>query len=170
MSRRIWKLSLIGAPGTGKSSIISRIVYDTDAAGTTARGLLTKKIKVKKGGHNLDFEFIFQEIDGLEGDAKQIAGSSGIVLIFDVTQPMDGAEVNRFAKFLGGLEKKPMIFLAANKIDRKYEAVTWQEDLEPIASSLDAPLYMISSRQSDTVSEMITDIAIRLLERKNEKR
>ena len=169
-SRRIWKLSLMGAPGAGKSSIISRIVYDTDASGSTVRGLLTKKIKVPHNGKMLDFEFIFQEIDNMDDGTKFIAGSSGIILIFDVTQSMNASEVDKLAKFINSLEKKPLIFIAANKIDRKYEAVTWQEDLGPLAKSMDAPLYMISSRMPDTVSTMIRDIAIILMEKKNEKR
>ena len=169
-SRRIWKLSLIGAPGTGKSSIISRIVFDTDASGTTMRGLLTKKIKVPYNGSTLDFEFIFQEIDSMDGDAKLIAGSSGIILVFDVTQALNISEVNRFAKFIKGLEKNPPVFIAANKIDRKYEAITWHEDLEPLSRIMDASIYMVSSRMSDTVSNMVKDIAIKLMEKKNDKR
>ena len=78
--------------------------------------------------------------------------------------------LNRFAKFINGMEKRLPIFIAANKIDRKYEAVTWQEDLEPLASTMDASIYMISSRVSDTVSSMMKDIAIKLMEKKNEKR
>ena len=106
----------------------------------------------------------------MDGDAKLIAGSSGIILVFDVTQALNVSEVNRFAKFIKGLEKKPPVFIAANKIDRKYEAITWHEDLEPLSRTMDASIYMISSRMSDTVSNMVKDIAVKLMEKKNDKR
>ncbi len=168
-SRFIWKVSVVGTSGSGKSSLISRIVYDSDSGSLENRGLLRKKISVNYKGKTVENEFIFQEIDGFMENEKIMSGSSAIIMVTDVTKTLNEGEIRKFVRFVSILERKPYLILAATKIDRKYEAVTWQEDLEPLSNSYKIPVYMVSAKMPETVRKMLEDIAQTLLERKNGK-
>ena len=63
-----------------------------------------------------------------------------------------------------------LLILAANKVDRKYEAVTWKEDLEPMAKKFGLNLYMVSAKQPETVNNMVNGISRLLIGRINGKR
>ncbi|MCL4345903.1 MAG: GTPase domain-containing protein [Candidatus Thermoplasmatota archaeon] len=168
-SRFIWKVSVVGTSGSGKSSLISRIVYDSDNGNFGNKGLLRKKISVNYDGKQVESEFIIQEIDGFVENEKIMSGSSVIIIVADVTKELNEKEIHKFIKFVSILDRKPLMVISATKIDRKYEAVTWQEDLEPLSKEYNVPVYMVSSRIPDTVKKMTDDIVIRLLERKNGK-
>ncbi|MGP6206645.1 GTPase domain-containing protein [Cuniculiplasma sp. SKW3] len=168
-SRFIWKVSVVGTSGSGKSSLISRIVYDSDNGGIGNRGLLRKKINITYDGKPVESEFIIQEIDGFIENEKIMSGSSAIIIVTDVTRELNEREIQKFIKFISILERKPLMVIAATKIDRKYEAVTWQEDLDPISKTYKVPVYMVSARMPETVKKMTEDIATKLLDRKNGK-
>ena len=42
--RVTWKITVLGQPDAGKSSLISRIVYDSDSGVIKQRGLIKKKM------------------------------------------------------------------------------------------------------------------------------
>ena len=72
--------------------------------------------------------------------------------------------------FISNFGKNPLIFIAGSKIDRRYEAKIWEEDLEPLKKNQTTKLYMVSSRQSETVKSMLNDIAVSLLKRTLERK
>jgi GTPase SAR1 family protein len=164
--RLMWKVSLVGDTESGKSSLISRIVFDSEAGSFINKGLLRKKVSFDDDGKTYHAELIFQEIDGFPENEKLLAGSSAIVIVVDVTKKLNEGEITKFIK---NTQKKGLLILAANKVDRKYEAVTWKEDLEPMAKKFGLNLYMVSARQPESVNNMVNGISRLLIGRINGK-
>jgi predicted GTPase len=162
----MWKVSVVGSAESGKSSIISRIVFDSDVGNFMGKGLLRKKITVDREGKTNQAELIFQEIDGFPENEKLLAGSAAIIVVIDVTKKVQTNEIENFIKVT---RKKQLIILAANKIDRKYEAVTWSDELEPFAQKMDVELFLVSSKMPETVLKMIQKVASDLMGKLNGK-
>lgn len=165
-SRYIWKVTFVGKSDAGKSSIIARLVFDSDAGNFMGKGLLKKKIGVTLGETKSHAELMINEVDGYPADVKSISGSAAVLIVVDVTKRFDQQEIT---KFLKGMNDKTEVALVANKIDRKYEAQTWVEELEPFAKKNNIGLYMVSSKSSDSVNGMMQKIANNLLVRVNGK-
>ncbi len=164
--RFIWKLTFVGEPTTGKSSLIARIVFDSEAGNFIGKGLLRKKIAFPSGDHNAQAEFIIQEVDGFPSDNKILIGSAAILIVVDITRKFESEKISKFIK---GVNGKVQIGLVANKIDRKFEAMTWVEELEPFAKKNNVSLYMVSSKASQDVNSMMQSIAQSLMVRINGK-
>ncbi|MCL4323703.1 MAG: GTPase domain-containing protein [Candidatus Thermoplasmatota archaeon] len=164
--RLMWKVSLVGGLESGKSSLISRIVFDSETGNFINKGLLRKKVSFQENGKDYHAELILQEISGFPTNEKLLAGSSAIIIVVDVTKKMNEQEIINFIRLT---QKRGLIIMAANKVDRKYEAVTWKEDLEPIAKKFDLDLYMVSAKQPDTVNNMVNGISRLLIGRINGK-
>ena len=96
--RLMWKVSLVGDTESGKSSLISRIVFDSEAGSFINKGLLRKKVSFEDDGKNYHAELIFQEIDGFPDNEKLLAGSSAIIIVVDVTKKLNEGEVTKFIK------------------------------------------------------------------------
>ncbi len=164
--RFIWKITFVGEPDTGKSSIVSRIVFDSEVGNFSGKGLLRKKVSFSSGNEKKQAEFIIQEVDGFPSDNKVLIGSAAILIVVDVTKKFQPDKISRF---ISGVDKKLEVCIVANKIDLKYEALTWLEELEPFAKKNHVSLYMVSSRVSDSVNSMIQEVAQKLMVRVNGK-
>ena len=169
-TRLTWKVSVIGEPGSGKSSLISRMAYDSDSVSGSLRGLIRKKLNVVYEGEPRNVEFLFQEIEGFAGADNLLSSSNGVIIVVDITNPVDLKGLAKFIDFISNFGKNPLIFIVGSKIDRRYEAKIWEEDLEPLKKNQNTKLYMVSSRQSETVKNMLNDIAVSLLKRTLERK
>lgn len=169
-TRLTWKVSVIGEPGSGKSSLISRMAYDSDSVSGSLRGLIRKKMNVVYNGETRNVEFLFQEIDGFTGADNLLSSSNGVIIVVDITNPVDLKSLVKFVDFISNFGKNPLIFIAGSKADRRYEAKIWEEDLEPLRKTPTTKLYMVSSRQPDTVKNMLNDIGVSLLKRTLERK
>ena len=169
-NRLTWKVSVIGQPGSGKSSLISRMAYDSDSAAGVMRGLVRKKLNAELNGETRNVEFLFQEIDGFSGSDNLIASANGVIIVVDITNPVDFDELTKFINFISNFGKKPLIFIAGSKLDRRYEAKIWEKDLEPLKKNGISKIYMVSSRQPETVKSMLNDVAASLLMRTMERK
>jgi len=165
-NRLIWKITILGEPDTGKSSIISRIVFDSEVGKSSGKGLLRKKVSFSSVNQQKQAEFIIQELDGFPVNHKGLVGSSAILVVVDVTKKF---EPSKISTFIEGIENKPEVCIVANKIDLKYEALTWIEELEPFAKKHKIDLYMVTSKESDSVNTMIQGVAKKLMVRVNGK-
>ncbi|MGC8609047.1 MAG: GTPase domain-containing protein, partial [Thermoplasmata archaeon] len=111
----------MGSKGSGKSSIISSLIYG-DFSITPAKPLLKKTITKDVNGKKVIIDILFQEAN--ENYEKQILNSTAIILVVDIT---DEKSYNYAKSILPEInsQKKSPIFLVANKLDLKYEAVIW---------------------------------------------
>ena len=150
LNGRIRKVTVIGAPGVGKTSLIRRYVYGRFSNGVEqADGSTVYRKRLPSG------ELIIWELGSGEQNPEAILrGSSGVVVVLDVTDETTLEWAEEALPYVAGLLPGRPIAIAGNKCDMKYAARLWREDMEPLAARWDAALYMTSARTGENVAEV----------------
>ena len=58
-TRVVWKVSVLGPDGSGKSSLISRIIYDSDSPDIQPRSILKKSLSINDKGKKILVDLLF---------------------------------------------------------------------------------------------------------------
>lgn len=165
VDRATWKISVVGPRGVGKSSLISRIVYDSDVAASQQRALVKKKMSLTFEGKKIIADLLFQELDGDEEVDKLLVGSNAIIVVADITNKKTIGDANSIIKYAINFEKKPLVILAGTKLDLKYEAEIWEEDFNGLKEDYGINYFLISSKNSQAVNELVEYLTTQLLDR-----
>jgi|Deesub1362A_J573_1020465.scaffolds.fasta_scaffold02790_3 hypothetical protein len=154
LNGRIRKVTVIGAQGVGKTSLIRRYVYGRFSNGVEQGGESAVYRKRLSAG-----ELIIWELGTEEQNPEAILrGSSGVVVVLDVTDEATLEWANEVLPYVSSLLPGRPIAIAGNKCDMKYAARLWRDDIEPIASRWNAALYMTSARTGENVAEVFAHI------------
>lgn len=165
MDRVTWKISVAGVGETGKTSLISRIVYGSDGSSGPIKALFRKRLNLSYKSNKLVADLLFQEIND-DSDAERMLPSSNLILV--VADIMSGeslqyaSDIIMYAK---NFEKKPPVVLVGTKTDLRYEAVLWTEDFEKVSKKLGVAFYLVSAKTGDKVPEMMDQVVDLMLER-----
>ena len=165
VDRATWKISVVGPRGVGKSSLISRIVYDTDSVGSQQRALVKKKMALESEGRKVIADLLFQELDGDEEVDKLMVGSNAIIVVSDITDKNSLEIADSIIKYARNFEKKPLVVLAGTKLDLKYEAQVWEEDFNRLKDDYGIDYFVTSSRNSQAVDDLVKYLTGQLLDR-----
>lgn len=169
-ARVIWKISVVGPKGIGKSSLISRIVYDSDSALGPQRALVKKKVTVNYENEKIISDLLFQELDETDDVDRLIPGSNVIIIVADVTESESIADAEEIIKFSQNFEVNPLIVLVGTKLDRKYEAKIWEEDFNKLRKKYGVQYFIVSAKTNENIDEMMSYITDKLLEKYFSKR
>ncbi len=165
MDRVTWKISVAGMDDTGKTSLISRIVYGSDGSSGPVKVLLRKKVTLTYKNNKLVADLLFQEINN-DTDAERMLPSSNLIIVVADIMSRAGLEyASDIIPYTKNFEKKPPVVLVGTKTDLRYEAELWTEDFEKVSRKLDVPFFLVSSRTGDKVAEMMDHILELMLER-----
>ncbi len=168
--RVTWKISIIGAVGTGKSSLISRIVYDSDSAIGLRKQIARKKLMLDYGGSRVNADLLFIESEEGIDTEKLVSGSNVIITTADLTNRKSLSEAESILGNLDRSESPAVKIVAGTKLDRKYEAVLWDEDFQKLEKKYGIKYFFVSSRDAASVKEMMQYIINELLQRFYAKR
>ncbi len=162
--RVAWKIAVLGQPESGKSSLVSRIVYDTDSGPTKQRGIVKKKMTLQGKSGKVIADLLFLELQDSDGVEKLLTGSNCILIAVDITKP-DELEVSKdIIKYLKSHEETPLLVLVGTKSDLKYEAAVWENDFEKVKKEFNVDYFIVSSRNAAEVPELIQYVTGKLLE------
>jgi len=168
--RVTWKISIIGPVGTGKSSLISRIVYDSDSAIGLRKQVARKKMILDYMGNKVNADLLFIESeDGAEGE-KLVSGSNAIIATADLTNRKSLSEVDSILDGLDRSKSSSVRIAVGTKLDRKYEAVLWDEDFQELEKKHGIRYFFVSARDAVSVNEMMKYVIDELLKRFYAKR
>ena len=170
MDRVAWKVSVAGGKGTGKSALISRVVYDSDSPGSASKLLSRKRLVVDRDGTKISADLLLQEISDRPEAERFLPGSNIILVLVDVTNPASLDFAHDIVKYSKTFEKKPQILLVGTKSDMKYEAQIWTEDIEKIGKKEKLDYVMVSSRTGEGIPELLNSITDSLVEKVYAKR
>ncbi|WP_393970717.1 GTPase domain-containing protein [Oxyplasma meridianum] len=168
--RLTWKVSIVGPTGSGKSSLISRIVYDSDNPASTQKMILRKRITVPYNGGTRSVDFLFQELEETDKTEKFLTGSTAILITADVTSKDSLKYSEEILKFISGFERKPLVVVLGTKTDLRYEAVIWQDELDRLAKKYGALSFLVTAKNANDVPKVLEQISSRLLEKVASKR
>lgn len=169
-TRVVWKVSVLGPDGSGKSSLISRIIYDSDSPGIQTKSILKKSLSINDHGKKILADLLFLEIDPSNGDDKLVVGSNALIITADLTNESTLPEAEKILRMINHTGSKSFILLVANKLDRKYEARFWTEDLDAISRKYDIPYVVASAKSGDGIHDLTKILTDQLLKRFLKKR
>ena len=165
MDRVTWKISVAGVGETGKTSLISRIVYGGDGSSGPVKALFRKRVTLTYKDNKLVADLLFQEINN-DNDAERMLPSSNLIIVVADIMSRAGLEyASDIIPYAKNFEKKPPVVLVGTKTDLRYEAELWTQDFEKVSRKLDVPFYLVSSKNGDKVAEMMNQILELMLER-----
>ncbi len=169
-ARITWKVSIIGASGVGKSSLIARIVYDTPDYSGQFKSLARKVISFDYGGKKLKADILLQEIDPTTNSEKLLLGSNAIVVAIDITDEESFLLADDVLRYITTFEKSPLKLIAATKLDRKYEAKLWDNELEGISRKYSTKYFKTSSKTGEGVDDFLKALSAELSSRIKKKK
>ena len=158
-SKKTWKVSLIGPAGVGKSSLVSRIVYGSDAAGFDPKAMKRKSVVYEKSGLKLSADLFFLELGTGGGDDKLLSGSNAIVIVSDVTNGRSLDDADKLLKYTKTFSDKSVRILVATKQDLRYEAQFWENELKELAAKHGVP-YVLTSAKNGADSGRFLDALV----------
>lgn len=165
MDRVTWKISVAGIKGSGKTSLISRIVYGSDGSSGPIKAIFRKRLNLEYNENRIVADLLFQEIND-DSDAERMLPSSNLIIVTSDILTRDGLEYAAdLMKYAKHFERKPPIVLVGTKTDMRYEAELWIEDFEKIARKLDVKFFLVSARSGDNINELMKHVVDTMLER-----
>ncbi len=163
-SRVTWKISVTGLNGSGKSTLISRLVYNTNTVSSQLRPIQRKIVTLDARNRRITAELLFLEINSEQESEKLLTGSNCILVVADLTsiRSLDYAE--NVLKFISALNNKTVKVLVATKLDRRYEAQFWQDELERVSRDYAIPYFILSNNSRDDWEKLYGYVTDKLIE------
>lgn len=165
MDRVTWKIGVAGIKGSGKTSLISRIVYGSDGSSGPIKALFRKRLNLEYKDSKIVADLLFQEIND-DTDAEKMLPSSNLIIVSADILSRDGLDyANDVIRYAKNFERKPPIVLVGTKTDLRYEAEIWSNDFEKLAKKLDVPFFLVSAKTGDHINDLLDHVVELMLER-----
>ena len=180
----IFKIVLLGDPGVGKSSLITRFVHNKFRASylmTIGVDILSKQLFIQKneGSNEVEDEvlFLISDIGGQERFAsvreKFYRGARGCFLVFDLTRNNTLSSIREWKKGLDGVEEDVIYFLIGNKADLKEQIAVSDENINEIIRELNLSkesFFITSAKTGEKVEEAFRTFSKELMKAVEKKR
>ena len=172
----IFKIVLLGDPGVGKSSLITRFVHNRFQASylmTIGVDILSKQLFVE----NDEVLFLISDIGGQERFAsvreKFYRGARGCFLVYDLTRNNTLSSLKAWKKGLESVEEDAIYFLIGNKADLNEQIAVSQENIDTIIQELNIPkdsFFITSAKTGEKVEDAFRTFAQELMKDVERKR
>ncbi len=172
----IFKIVLLGPPGVGKSSLISRYVHNKFESSyliTIGVDILSKQL------HLGDDEvlFLISDIGGQERFAgvreKFYRGAKGCFLVFDLTREDTLESLQEWKAGLDKVEDDVIFFVIGNKADLRDQISMVEQKAKEIVASLglkEESFFITSAKTGEKVEEAFMTFAKELIKAVEKKR
>jgi GTPase SAR1 family protein len=155
VQKLIWKVTVTGKKNSGKSSIISRAVYNT-ASQISNRGFIRKKINTSFMSEEYEIDLLFLEMPYETLNQKFLSKSTFVLFVVDIT---DMESLKDADKFIGEYNSDMEIFLLASKSDLRYVSQFWEPEISKLSNKYGIAYFIYSNKDdfSDILIEIISD-------------
>ncbi len=152
----IWKVTVTGKKGSGKSSLISEAVYNSNSP-LDFKGFVRKKIDINFNSEEYDIDLLFLEMPIEILNDKILSKSTFVLLTVDITD-IDSLKIAE--EFIKNYSGKMEIFLIGMKADLRYISQFWENDMSKIANKYDINYYIYNNKSnfSDIMNEILNSV------------
>lgn len=168
--RVMWKISVVGLSHSGKSTLISRLVYDTDDVSMQVKMLNRKRVSINNGEGAINADLLLQEIAEDNEVNRLLPGSAAILVTVDITDRNSLGYADEILKYSANFPKEPVVTVMATKLDLKYEAIVWKDELEKLKSKYGVNYFIVSARTGEGIGQALEFIEESLKKRFYAKR
>ncbi|OWY22902.1 GTP-binding protein [Sphingobacteriales bacterium UPWRP_1] len=156
------KIILTGSFSVGKTSLISRFVYQS----FSAEYKTTLGVKIDRKTVELDNCIVNMMIWDIGGEQKQarvpetyFLGSGGVIYVFDISRPSGFSQITEDIAYLTAKLKDVPVVVVGNKIDL-LDVVTLEEVKQIIPVSVD---FYTSAKEGTNVENVFTHLAQKMV-------
>jgi small GTP-binding protein len=166
------KVCLLGDFAVGKTSLVRRFVYDLfedKYISTIGVKVSRKVVAVPLEAEVVEVNLMLWDLAGSEEfdrvRASYLRGSSGAVLVFDLTRADTLDSLQRYVQELQAVSPSACLVVAANKRDlvgapaANNQTAIGEQHLADEADHLGAPCRLTSAKTGDEVEELFRELA-----------
>jgi small GTP-binding protein len=160
---------MLGSFGVGKTSLVRRFIYNEffeDYHSTMGVHIQKKPVSLTKDTSS-NINLILWDIAHIEEFNRVIKdyfrGSSGAVVVFDVTRPQSFQETDIYLKPFLELNPKSKLIFVGNKIDLVDKNFYNMEQLLHISKTHKSSSLLTSAKTSESVDELFHKLAALLV-------
>jgi small GTP-binding protein len=164
------KICLLGDFAVGKTSLVRRFVYslfEDKYISTIGVKVSRKTVAVPRDDEVIELTMMLWDLAGSEEfsqvRASYLRGAAGAVLVCDLTRPETLNSLKNYASDLLGISPNALFALAANKCDLTEQQQLTEQQVEAMATALDAPYHLTSAKTGDEVESLFRHLGMRIL-------
>lgn len=145
----LFKILIVGPRGSGKSSLLCRMVFDSygDCSISTGQFYRTEPITI----NGKTVSLLLKEINFLPTNEK----TAGFIVVLDSNNELDYNQLPGILEMIG--EKK--IIIALSKSDLHYSASFWIEDVLKVVGKRGINVIPVSSKNGENIRELLDEAA-----------
>lgn len=145
----LFKVLIVGPRGSGKTSILCRMVFDSYGECQTGTNQFYRTNPIEVNGKTVTL--LLKEISTLPTQEK----TAGFIVALDSNNELD---LNQLPDILEMVDNKKMI-IAINKSDLHYSASFWIEDVEKVVKRRNLKVITVSAKTGENVKELMAAAA-----------
>jgi len=151
VQKLIWKVTVTGKNNSGKSSVVSRAVYNT-ATQLNSKGFIRKKFNTTFMSEDYDIDLLFLEMPYETLNEKFLSKSTFVLFVVDITDKASLQDADNFLSKFNDMET----FLIATKSDMRYASQFWEPEVSKLANRYGIMYFIYNS--NDDFSGILRDI------------
>ena len=164
------KICMLGDFAVGKTSLVKRFVFDRfDDKYVSSIGVKVSRKSVVLPRHDgaVNLNMMLWDLAGSEKfnqvRASYLRGSSGAILVCDLTRSETLNALSQYAKNVIGVNRDVKLVVVANKVDLQFEHGIDENVIAEFAAQLSAPYFLTSAKSGQTVETVFRALGQRLL-------
>lgn len=164
------KICLLGDFSVGKTSLVRRFVhnrFEDQYISTIGVKVSRKTIVTPREQDIVEVKLMVWDLAGSQEfssvAASYLRGSSGAILVCDMTRPETLEHLARYAADLRSVMPSAYLVIAANKMDLTDEHQLSIAQVADYAVEINAPYYLTSAKAGDDVDEAFRHLAAALV-------
>ncbi|TFF91565.1 GTP-binding protein, partial [Candidatus Thorarchaeota archaeon] len=157
MGQRRIKLAMVGAGGSGKTTIASRLVTGQFIETSMTVGIDIETWSVIDEAHDGEIQATVFDLGGQEQfrffQSSLLKGTQVVLLVIDVTRFQSIMELESWIDFISDISTDNWI-LVANKLDAEEQSVE-EQDVAQKAEELGIPYVMLSAKSGENFDALV---------------